>query len=346
MALENVVITQDANKALSKALDQLNYSQLAVLVDENTHELCYTKIKTALPEHILIQIKSGEIHKSLETCWSIWSVFTEQALDRRGLLINLGGGVIGDMGGFCARTYKRGISFINIPTTLLSQVDASIGGKLGIDFEGYKNHIGLFSDPDLVIIDPIFLETLPENELKSGYAEVIKHNLIADKQNWLRISKKPFSQMDWLATIEHSVNVKKRVVEEDPKESGKRKILNFGHTLGHAIESHLLNSNRPVLHGEAVAAGMIAESYLSWQKGYISESDHKSIAEYIESLYEKIKLEESDIKSIRKYAVQDKKNKGNKVLAALLEDIGSANWDVELTSEEIELGLRYYATYT
>ncbi|MEM9391159.1 MAG: 3-dehydroquinate synthase family protein, partial [Bacteroidota bacterium] len=245
MSLEKIVITDEANAQLQQTLSEINFTQLAVLVDENTLTHCYPIIENVLPPHSLIQINSGEEFKTIETCSSIWKMLTENAFDRKGLLINLGGGVIGDMGGFCARTYKRGLQFINLPTTLLAQVDASIGGKLGIDFEGLKNHIGLFSEPDQVIVDPVFLRSLPKNELTSGFAEVIKHNLIADIDNWNRLNKLQLDDINWLDTIRHSVEIKKKIVEEDPLEGGKRKILNFGHTVGHAVESYrMLNGKR------------------------------------------------------------------------------------------------------
>ncbi len=346
MNLEKIVITEDVNAQLQKTLSEVNFTQVAVLVDDNTLTHCYPIIENVLPSHSLIQINSGEEFKTIKTCSTIWKKLTSHAFDRKGLLINLGGGVIGDMGGFCARTYKRGLQFINLPTTLLAQVDASIGGKLGIDFEGLKNHIGLFSEPDQVIVDPVFLNSLPKEELTSGFAEVIKHNLIADVANWNRLNKLQLNDINWVNTIRHSIEIKKRVVEEDPFESGKRKILNFGHTIGHAVESYRMLMGKRILHGEAVALGMIAETQLSYQKKMITEYEKDAIEEYIDSKFNRIDIEADEIEKVVSYAVQDKKNEGNTILAALLDGIGSARWDIQLTSEEAKASLRYYANYT
>ncbi|WP_370513191.1 3-dehydroquinate synthase [Fulvivirga sp. M361] len=343
---ENVIITNQVPLVLQQKIISEAYTNVAVLVDENTHEHCYNVIKAHLPEHTLIQIKSGEIHKNLESCKAIWHVLTQQSFDRKGVLINLGGGVIGDMGGFCARTYKRGIAFINIPTTLLAQVDASVGGKLGIDFDHFKNHIGLFSEPDQVIIDPIFLKTLPERQLRSGYAEVIKHNLIADAEGWETIKKNSFPATDWMDTLRHSVTLKADVVLKDPTEKGLRKTLNFGHTIGHAVESYLLRHDRSVLHGEAVAAGMITEAYISYNRQFIDNDSLKEIVDYIDLIFERIKLNENDILEISNYAIQDKKNKGNRIMAALLKEVGSAQWDTEISKDEIQQSLQYYTLQT
>ncbi|MGD1957968.1 MAG: 3-dehydroquinate synthase [Fulvivirga sp.] len=346
MNLEKIVITEDVNAQLQQTLSEVNFTQVAVLVDENTLTHCYPIIENVLPSHSLIQINSGEEFKTIKTCSTIWKKLTSHAFDRKGLLINLGGGVIGDMGGFCARTYKRGLQFINLPTTLLAQVDASIGGKLGIDFEGLKNHIGLFSEPDQVIVDPVFLNSLPKEELTSGFAEVIKHNLIADVANWNRLNKLQLNDINWVNTIRHSIEIKKRVVEEDPFESGKRKILNFGHTIGHAVESYRMLMGKRILHGEAVALGMIAETQLSYQKKMITEYEKDAIEEYIDSKFNRIDIKADEIEKVVSYAVQDKKNEDNTILAALLDGIGSARWDIQLTSEEAKASLRYYANYT
>ncbi len=344
--MEKVTITGDVATVLKNTLQQGNFTNVAVLVDENTHRHCYPLLRDHLPEHTLVQIKSGEIHKNIETCVSIWSVLTQQSFDRKGIMINLGGGVIGDMGGFCARTYKRGISFINVPTTLLAQVDASAGGKLGIDFEHFKNHIGLFSEPDQVIIDPVFLQTLSARELRSGYAEVIKHNLIADKAGWEKIKNTPFEQLDWKAIIQHSVKLKQNVTDQDPTEKGIRKILNFGHTIGHAVESFLMQRNRAILHGEAVAVGMIAEAQASYALGFINAASLEEITSYILSIFEKVLLSSEDIQTICEYAVQDKKNKSNRILAALLKEVGNASWDIEISPAEIDQSLKYYVAQT
>lgn len=342
MILDNIILTPDAAQTLQNILQEESYSKIAVLVDEHTKACCYPLISSALPEHVLIEIKSGEIYKTLETCTAIWQQLTNHHFDRKSLMINLGGGVIGDMGGFCAGTYKRGIDFINIPTTLLSQVDASVGGKLGIDFNGFKNHIGLFQEPKNVLIDLQFLNTLPKEELRSGFAEVIKHYLIADADGWEILKENEFSSLDWSQLVPHSVKVKHRIVKEDPYEQGLRKALNFGHTIGHAVESYLLNSNKPILHGEAVALGMICESYISYSKDLIKQQELEEISQFILSIYNKIELKDDNRQELLVYLLQDKKNKGNSILAALPDGIGQITWDQQITSEEALEALLYY----
>ncbi len=321
-----------------------NYAQVAVLVDENTKRYCLPIIKDILPKkHHLINIKSGEEHKHLQTCSFIWNELTNKNFDRNALFINLGGGVIGDMGGFCASTYKRGIDFIQIPTTLLSQVDASVGGKLGIDFNGFKNHIGVFQLPKEVFIDTLFLNTLPEKEIRSGFAEVIKHCLIADAEVWNVIRKKDLSNQNWKELVTHSVKIKEDITLQDPKEKGLRKILNFGHTIGHAIESYCLSQpKRKVLHGEAVAAGMICETYLSVKKGKLPESSLEEIEEFIFPVFGKIKIKQEETEEIAKLALQDKKNSGGKINCILLANIGIPLIDQPVSLKEIKESLEFY----
>ena len=227
------------------------YSKVAILVDENTKRDCLHKLPK-IENAIIIEIKSGEEYKNISTCNFIWEQLTINNFDRNSLLINLGGGVIGDMGGFCAATYKRGLDFIHIPTTLLAMVDASVGGKLGIDFKGFKNQIGLFNNPKAVLISPEFLETLAESELKSGFSEVVKHALISDNSLWVKLKNTPFTDFDWGDIIDTNVQIKNKIVLADPFEKGERKKLNFGHTFGHAIESYYLEKGTPISHGEAV----------------------------------------------------------------------------------------------
>lgn len=341
MTLNHIIITESASEALANILNKENYSKIAVLVDENTLTHCYPLLHN-LPDHALIQIRSGEINKNLDTCTHVWQELTTHSFDRKSLLINLGGGVIGDLGGFCAGTYKRGIDFINIPTTLLSQVDASVGGKLGIDFNGFKNHIGLFKEPKNILIDLNFLKTLPEKEMRSGFAEIIKHHLIADKSGWKELKQNSFNSLNWPSLVPHSVQIKYKIVSEDPYESGLRKALNFGHTIGHAVESYLLNSDRAILHGEAVAVGMICEAYVSYKRELISEEELNDIDSFIMNIYDKITLSEQDREDLCGYLMQDKKNRDNSILAALLDGIGESVWDQPLTREESLDSLQFY----
>ena len=320
------------------------YSQVAVLIDENTKRYCLPLLEIYLKNITLIEIKSGEIYKTLDTCKIIWAALTAQQFDRQGLLLNLGGGVIGDMGGFCATTYKRGISFIQIPTTLLAQVDASIGGKLGVDFQGYKNHIGVFHPPLQVWIHPFFLKTLPKRQLLSGLAEIIKHSLIADIKQWSKLVKQNVNNYDWVSFIPDSIAVKKRITEQDPREIlGIRQALNFGHTIGHAVERFFLgHPTRHLLHGEAIVVGMICEAFLSWQHHLLSQSEFKAICNYLYHIYSKAPIYDSEIKPIVENVLQDKKNKGQNINCVLLKGIGRFITDCKVSREEIEESLRYY----
>ena len=330
--------------SLSAFLHQNDYAQIAVIVDEKTQKHCLPLIQHVLPsKYIKILIPSGEDNKTLLTCEKIWSVMTKAKMDRHSLVINLGGGVIGDMGGFCASTYKRGIDFIQIPTTLLSQVDASVGGKLGIDFHGLKNHIGVFQLPKLVLIDPAFIHTLPQRQKLSGYAEIIKHCLIRDSEKWQEISQLDFDQVDLADLITHSVNIKQTIVTEDPKEKGLRKILNFGHTLGHAMETYLLAlGKRAVLHGEAIAAGMITEAFLAYNRNMLELSELENIESFIFSTYGRIQIKSSEIPAIIQLTAQDKKNKGSEIRFSLLTGIGDCGYDIPVSKSEMKKALEYY----
>lgn len=337
------VVIKPIAESLPEFLSQNSYSKVAVIVDENTKKYCYSKVKAFLPSHILISIKSGEENKNLDTCQHIWSKMTEAAFDRHSLVIDLGGGVIGDMGGFCAATYKRGIDFIQIPTTLLSQVDASVGGKLGIDFNGYKNHIGVFTQPKTVLIDTLFLDTLPANELRSGFAEIIKHCLIRDVNMWNVIRAKDLSEQNIDELVAHSVKIKKEIVTEDPQEKGLRKILNFGHTLGHAIETHFLEKPKgKLLHGEAIAAGMIMESFMAYKRDLISFETLSQVEEFIFSVYGKVVIPDDEILAILNHTKQDKKNRGSEIRFSLINGSGSCAFDIACTNQEMKKAIQFY----
>ena len=313
-------------------------------MDENTKQHCLPLFDLNLLTANVIEIKSGEINKNLDTCKYIWSQLIQHGADRNSILINIGGGVIGDMGGFCASTYMRGIRFIQIPTTLLSQVDASVGGKLGIDFQNLKNIIGQFNDPIAVFMDQVFYKTLDQRQLHSGFAEILKHALIKDVNHWESIkqikSLKDFSE--WNSIVHHSVNIKKEVVESDPFEKGLRKILNFGHSIGHAVESIYLNSPQAYLHGEAIAIGMICEAYLSHQKLAL---DHKYLEEIIEVIHKWFKLRHipsQNLDAIVDRLKKDKKNEDGVFLFSLLPQIGNCEYNVACTSEEVEQAIHWY----
>ncbi len=336
----------DNLQALSLMLSQKNYSKIYVIVDENTKKHCLPKIKSELKGHVydLIEIPSGEKHKTLSTCEKIWEQMLDQNADRKSLVINLGGGVIGDMGGYAASCYMRGVDFIQIPTTLLSQVDASVGGKLGVDFKSFKNLVGVFNSPQAVIIESGFLKTLSAAELRSGFAEVIKHALIKDESLWIDLQgQTPASIKKWAEIIHRNVCIKKEVVEDDPFEGGLRKILNFGHTIGHAIETLLLDTDDHLLHGEAIAVGMICESFLSYSKGMISNQELDEITEYILSIYNKvIPTRLKNHKQILENMKKDKKNKGGKIMFSLLDGVGSCKFDIECSAQELKDSFLYY----
>jgi len=329
---------------LSKWLRKQNFSRLFVLVDENTKRHCLPLFHEAVDlGYELIQIASGETHKSLDTCLRIWNELIYHKADRHSLLINLGGGVIGDMGGFVAASYMRGMPFMHMPTTLLAQVDASIGGKVGVDYRGYKNLLGTYKNPALVWIHSPFIQTLPERELLSGFAELIKHGLIQSKPLWERIKTKgvELSPEEWSKAIHESVKIKNKVVVEDPFESGPRKILNFGHTIGHAIESLFLNTEAQLLHGEAIAKGMIVESYLSFKTKRLSIIEMEEINSLLESIYDLPTLTEAQVQQVTQLMAMDKKNKGGEKMFSLLNGIGKCDYDVVLEDRLVKEALMF-----
>jgi len=340
---ENIHIGKDSLTELGEFLKNRAFDKIVVLTDENTYTHCYPHVEPVLPPHHLIKVKSGEIHKNLQTCEQIWEVLTEQQLSRWSVLVNLGGGVIGDMGGFCAGVFKRGIYFVQVPTTLLSQVDASVGGKTGVDFRGFKNHLGVFQEPLKVFIYPDFLQTLPLAELKSGYAEIIKHWLIRKKESFETQKHIGLLTEDWTGLITESVGIKAEVVAADPLERGLRKILNFGHTVGHALETYRLEKpGQALLHGEAIAVGMICESYLSQQRGLLTPDEVTQIELFITSIYEKVEIAAASVPAIAALALQDKKNTGSVIKCTLLQGIGNAVYDQVITLADIQDSLNYY----
>ena len=343
MRSDRVLIQPHAAELVAEFLRGHTFTRLGVLTDENTYRYCYPLIRHHLPEHTSFIVAAGEEHKQVSTCEQIWKWMTTEEFDRHSLLVILGGGVLGDMGGFCAATFKRGIDFILVPTTLLAQVDASVGGKLGIDFHGFKNHIGLIRQPLATLIAPEFLATLPGTELKSGYAEIIKHSLLMGRQPWDHVRSLPPTGHDLQKLIADSVAFKQSVTEQDPEEKGLRKILNLGHTVGHAMESASFESTSRLLHGEAVAAGLVMESHLARVKGLLNGPSFEEIRNYIVSVYG-WPGQHLSVDPIIEHIRHDKKNKGKTILMALLKDIGEPVWDVEVSEEEIRLSWRAYAS--
>ncbi len=344
----SVIFNEEGYKELNKLISENNYSILFIIVDSITNEVCLPKLLPLIETESRIEIiefEAGESNKSIDTCIQIWNVLTELGADRKSLIINLGGGVVSDLGGFVASTFKRGIDFINIPTTLLAMVDASIGGKTGIDLGSLKNQIGIINNPKLVVIDSEYLVTLPQMEMRSGLAEILKHGLIFDASYWkqfLDLSKLDFADFD--SIIYDSIKIKNEIVMQDPNEKGIRKALNFGHTLGHAIESYFLENptKKNLLHGEAIAIGMILESYISMIKKLISKEEYLEIKSTIKSIFEVVNFDKSDIQSILDLLIHDKKNENGKIKFVLLDGIGKFTINQEIENELITSSFEDY----
>lgn len=314
-------------------------SKIFILTDENVAPfwLPETEYWLDCEDAVEIVLRPGEKYKTLQTVQRIWRTLLKHHTDRNALLVNLGGGVITDMGGFAASTYKRGIKFINIPTTLLAMVDAAIGGKTGIDFGGGKNQIGTFAEAEEVIVDPVFLETLPQRELLSGLAEMLKYGFITDA-NLLETNLENYKQY-----IVRAGEIKREIVAKDLTEKGLRNILNFGHTLGHAIESYCLTTDYPLLHGEAVALGMTAALWLSVKQCGLGERVLQDYEQQLPMLLSEanLNLTEADMDPILSYLALDKKNKGDKPQFVLLEAVGKPIWNVEVEPEWVRQSLAY-----
>ena len=324
------------------------FSSIFVICDTNSKKYCYDifakEVYNKLYEIKLIEINEGEKFKTIDTCKYILNKLLEAICDRRSLLINLGGGVVSDIGGFVASIYKRGISFINIPTTLLAMVDASVGGKTGVNFNNFKNMIGTFSQPEMTLIDIRYLNTLNDRELKNGFAEMLKHGLIQSKSHWQELLKSNCNSINY-NILKNSVEIKREIVEADPYELGSRKLLNFGHSIGHAIEAFFLNGNEKNIigHGEAVAAGMIMESYISMQLGLLDSNDFKAIKDTIIKIYRIIEIKSSAFQHILELLINDKKNRNNILYFVLLNGIGNATFDVEVDNPLVLDALQYYS---
>ncbi|GGZ70255.1 3-dehydroquinate synthase [Algibacter mikhailovii] len=335
--------------ALNEHLKKNNFSKIFILVDENTHQHCLPifidKIETNVAIEI-IEIESGEENKNIDTCVGVWNTLSELNADRKSLMINVGGGVITDLGGFVACTFKRGIAYVNVPTTLLSMVDASVGGKTGVDLGVLKNQIGVISNPDLVLIETRFLNSLPVNQMRSGLAEMLKHGLITGESYWnkfLDLSKLSLDDLDEL--IYESVIIKKNVVLQDPFENGLRKTLNFGHTLGHAIESfYLSDPKKPtLLHGEAIIIGMILACYISTELVGFPKESTLAIKDLFTNYYGHTNIDKNDYASIIDLLKYDKKNNHGNINFVLLESIGKCKIDCIVPEEVIIDAFNFYA---
>lgn len=346
-----VFYAENAYAKLNDHLNQFNYSTIFVLVDSNTHQYCLSRFLQQLTTRITIEViemDAGEEFKNIETCSGIWNALSELGADRKSLLLNLGGGVVTDLGGFIASTFKRGISYINIPTTLLAMVDASVGGKTGIDLGSLKNQIGVITQPEMVLIDITYLNTLPANEMRSGLAEILKHGLIADEAYWKKATElQDLNLEDLEELIAESVNIKTRIVKQDPKEENLRKTLNFGHTIGHAVESYFLSdAQKPsLLHGEAIAVGMIMATYISTKITGFSEEKLASVTGKLFDVFQKIQIDEATFKKVIDLLKFDKKNTHGKINFVLLKNIGEPVIDCEVPENVLMDSLKYYTGY-
>lgn len=342
-----VVIGADALHALDRRLGHLEPSQQFILGDENTLRHCLPELLAHVPrlrDAETISIQSGEPSKSLGVCQDIWQHLAERTADRHAVLVNLGGGVVTDLGGFIAGTFKRGLRCINLPTSLMGMVDAAIGAKTGIDLAGVKNVVGVFHDPVAVYVHVPFLKTLGKRELLNGIAEMVKHGLVRDRSHWEAIAEAPLHDIDALAPLVHrSAAIKAAVVKDDPREGGMRKVLNFGHTLGHGIEAYSWESqHRALLHGEAIAIGMIGEAWLSWRLGHLTREDYDRVARHLLSLYKPYLLDGAADHRVIELMRNDKKNTGGQFRFTLLTGIGSAIVDVPVTAAQAQEALEHY----
>ena len=330
---------------------KLTETKIFILADSKTSEHCLPLIQEVLPGQgrnaILLNVQDGEGSKSLATVSHLYDRLIEYRADRHSLLVNIGGGMVCDLGGFVASTFKRGMHCINLPTTVLSQVDAAIGGKTGVNHKGYKNMVGTFHFPLETLIYPEFLNTLPKREVMSGFAEMIKHALIASTSLWKEMKSTPYVDLPFIQErIAPAMLIKTDIVSRDFKEAGERKKLNFGHTIGHALESFMMESpERDLLHGEAVALGMIAESHISFQKGYLAESELEEISSFIAKNYEGLDIHESQYHRLIEIMRHDKKSDGDKLNMTLLKGIGEAVINRNPTMEMIIDSLTYLMRY-
>lgn len=342
----NIELGSLGSGAFEESISAYQDRNIIIFVDENTHDTCLEVLLTqfeVLKNAEIILLPCGEENKVLEVCFQVWEALTEFTIHRNDLIINLGGGIVSDMGGFIASVYKRGVAFINIPTSLLGMVDAAIGGKTGIDFGPYKNLLGTFQNPKAVFIDPAFLETLPPEEIFNGFAEMIKHALIADQEHWDVLKKITNEQeLTSIENISRSVEIKCSIVNQDPHESGPRKALNFGHTIGHGLEGYFI-SRSPISHGHAVALGLVAESYISMKRGWLSKTIYQEIEQVIIRSFPMIPIPEEGYDEIQKLILNDKKNEKNQVNCILLEAVGKVRLSETISSEELGSALLHLA---
>lgn len=347
MNKQEVIICHNLYENLNKAIAQCPHDKLFILTDEHTRGFCMPILShfDCLKEAVLICIGAGDVHKNIETLAYVWKELGDNGATRHSLLINLGGGMVTDLGGFAASTFKRGIQYINIPTTLLAMVDASVGGKTGINFNGLKNEVGVFSPAESVLIDAEFLKSLDNNNLLSGYAEMLKHGLISTNEHWAELLNFDLNNVDYKALqtlIAQSVKIKEDIVEQDPYEKGIRKALNLGHTVGHAFESFALETNHPVLHGYAVAWGIVCELYFSHLKVGFPKEKLRQTIQFIKENYGVLVFDCKQYDRLYEFMTHDKKNSAGIINFTLLAEVGDIKINQSATKEEIFDMLDFY----
>ena len=345
--MPRVILSQSLHKDLAIALTECSHDKTFVLTDTNTHQLCWPLLSghPGLRDAHLITIPATDANKNIDTLTQVWGELGDYGATRHSCLICLGGGMVTDLGGFAAATFKRGINYINIPTTLLAMVDASVGGKTGINFRGLKNEVGAFADSECVIIHTPFLSTLDSDNLRSGYAEMLKHGLISDDDTWASLLNFDILRPD-LARLQQmvgqSVAVKERIVTDDPLENGIRKALNLGHTIGHAFESWALRREQPILHGFAVAYGLVSELYLSSVlTGFPTDKMRATVA-YIHQHYGTLPITCDDYPTLLELMTHDKKNRSGIINFTLLGDVGDIRINQTATTRDIEEALDFF----
>lgn len=354
---QRVIISGNLQEELAMAISECEHDKIFVLTDEHTFIYCWPLVKDflCLKEAEVITIQASDAHKDIHALTYVWEQLSSRGATRHSCMINLGGGMVTDLGGFAASTFKRGINFINIPTTLLAMVDASVGGKTGINLNGLKNEVGVFNNPEYVILSTQFLKTLDEGNVRSGYAEMLKHGLISFKKMWadllnfpLEIFSNPQQQADEKIThdlqlmVGASVRVKENVVEVDPFEQNMRKALNFGHTIGHAFETFALRKGHPILHGYAVAYGMICELYLSAIRCHFPQDILRQTVSFIREYYGSVDITCDDYPELLELMRHDKKNRVGIINFTLLGDIGDIQINQECSEEEIKEALDFF----
>ena len=343
---QDLVFTNDIDATIEQMYSTAKYDGCFVLCDTNTEKVVLPQIKSPIIKQAkVITIEAGDTHKNIESLCHVWQKLSDMKASRSSLLINLGGGMVSDLGGFAAATFKRGIEFVNIPTTLLAAVDAAVGGKTGINFNGLKNEVGVFAPAHTVIISTLFFKTLPREELLSGYAEMLKHSLIDAPEHYNRLLDFDILNYDaeeLLQLLRHSVNIKNRIVAEDPDEKGVRKALNLGHTVGHAFESHALHHGNPIPHGYAVAWGLIAELVLSHRRFAFPSNSIYDMARYIEQCYGSYFITCDDYDELYNYMLHDKKNENGVINFTLLCNIGEPIINCPTDRKEIDVALDMY----